>query len=552
MPVNKMKRFFKIFAIIVIILILSMIAYFIYLGQAHAVLPANIEYKSEKKGFLPNGFTSVRTCWAHDENNGIVELCLEGSPIERGVYGGILSDSLIVRQERAFVKQIKKFVHSDFYLKFLKYVIAVFNKNIYEAIPDEYKAEIYGISLSASPDFDFIAPSYPRILNYHGAHDLGHMLQNLGMVGCTSFGLWGEKTEDGSLLVGRNFDFYLGDEFLKEKIVAFIKPDSGFRHAFITWGGMMGAVSGMNEKGITVSINAANSKMTFETATPVSIVARHILQYAWDIKSAVEIASRYKVFVSEQFLIGSSADNKAVVIEKNSEQQMVYYPTENFIANTNHFQSVGMVPSDSSSFVDSPSIYRLARLNKHISDVKRISYSDIASILRDTTAIDHRNLGIGNEKAINQFIAHHSVIFNPSKLIFWISTSPHQMGKYLAYDLKKVFDMDITKHKNVYSVELNIPADSSLFNYYKERYTLYLKGKDFLKAGNEIDIDSFIHANPYFYHTYELVADYYKNMKDYDKAKMYYKKSLSCVLPGIREQEQLIEKLAECIKHMKK
>ena len=103
-------------------------------------------------------------------------------------------------------------------LNYLKYFIAFFNRNIDDHIPEEYLQEIYGESLYASDKFDFIAPKYRRLLNYHAAHDIGHAINDKNMnVGCTSFGAWGNKTIDGKLIVARNFDFYVGDEFAKNK-----------------------------------------------------------------------------------------------------------------------------------------------------------------------------------------------------------------------------------------------------------------------------------------------------------------------------------------------
>lgn len=84
----------------------------------------------------------------------------------------------------------------------------------------------------------------------------------------------------------------------------------------VTWGGFTGVVSGMNEKGLTVTINAAKSEMPKGAATPVSMVAREIVQYAGNIDEAIAIARKRKMFVSESFLVGSAADNKAVLIEK--------------------------------------------------------------------------------------------------------------------------------------------------------------------------------------------------------------------------------------------
>jgi isopenicillin-N N-acyltransferase-like protein len=62
-------------------------------------------------------------------------------------------------------------------------------------------------------------------------------------------------------------------------------------------------------------------------------------------------------------------------------------------------------------------------------------------ILRDRQGLHDEDIGMGNEKALNQLIAHHSVVFEPQKLLVWVSTSPWQLGQFVAYDLKKIFAM---------------------------------------------------------------------------------------------------------------
>ena len=121
-----------------------------------------------------------------------------------------------IHQEKVFVDQIREIVPSDSYLKFLRFLIVLFNRHLGENVLEEYRDEIYGISLSCTHEYDFIGTPYERQLNYHSAHDLGHAMQDYMLVGCSSFATWGTQSADSSLLIGRNFDFYVGDAFRRK------------------------------------------------------------------------------------------------------------------------------------------------------------------------------------------------------------------------------------------------------------------------------------------------------------------------------------------------
>ena len=246
-------------------------------------------------------FSLVQNNWLHKSQSGLYEMYIEGSAFERGVAHGKLCRKLLEKQEEYFNDQITKLVPSGFYLHFLKYFVEWFNRNLDKNVTEEYKKEIYGISASASDKFQYIGSNYQRILNYHAAHDIGHALQNLALVGCTSFGTWDDASADGNMIIGRNFDFYVGDRFANNKIVDFVNPSQGFKFMSVGWAGFIGVVSGMNEKGLTVTINAAKSQIPTGSATPVSLVAREILQYAKNIGEAVQIARKRKMFVSIGF-----------------------------------------------------------------------------------------------------------------------------------------------------------------------------------------------------------------------------------------------------------
>ncbi len=193
--------------------------------------------------------------------SGLWELFVTGRPYQIGDATGKLSPDLLYHQEKAFVDQIRQIVPSDNYLKFLRFCTVIFNRKLGENVPQEYREEIYGISNECTHEYDFIGTPYERQLNYHAAHDLGHAMQDYMLVGCSSFAVWGTQSTDSSLLIGRNFDFYAGEAFAKNKLVSFYNPKKGYKFASIGWPGMVGVLSGMNEKGLTVTINAAKSAL---------------------------------------------------------------------------------------------------------------------------------------------------------------------------------------------------------------------------------------------------------------------------------------------------
>src|SRR6202000_715785 len=98
-------------------------------------------------------------------------------------------------------------------------------------------------------------------------------------------------------------------------------------------------VSGMNEKGLTVTLNAAKSGVPTSAATPVSIIAREVIQYAKTIDEAYAIIKKRKSFVSESFMISSAVDSNVVIIEKTPDTTSIYQVNakEQKLILTNHF-----------------------------------------------------------------------------------------------------------------------------------------------------------------------------------------------------------------------
>ncbi len=260
------------------------------------------------------------------DSDGLYEMRVCGGPFERGEAIGKLGADLLYQQEKAFADKLFEMVPSSRYRAFLHYFITIFNRRLGASVPLEYRQEIKAMSASCTHEFDDFGNPYERQMQYHSAHDIGHVMQDHMLVGCTSFAVWGRESADSSLLMARNFDFYMGEEFAKNKLVLFEKPDSGYAYVSVTWPGMLGVVSGMNTQGLAVTINASKLEVPSSSATPISILVKSILQYASNIEEAETIAASFKTFVCESILVGSANDGRAVIIEKTPSAMGIYSP----------------------------------------------------------------------------------------------------------------------------------------------------------------------------------------------------------------------------------
>lgn len=552
----KRRKFWKRVGIVFGILLLLLVIFAIYLVQVSKVpdpKPANMSSLQLQRTEVSPGFYTLNDNWFRKSSSGLYELYVEGDAFERGVINGKLTKELVVRQEEHFTDQIKKMIPSEFTRQYLKYFIGWFNRNLDKNVKDEYREEIFGISESASEKFKWLGSNYQRLLNYHAAHDIGHALQSMALVGCTSFGTWDNRSADSTMIIGRNFDFYVGDAFAEDKIVAFFNPKTGHKFMTVTWGGFIGAVSGMNEKGLSVTINAAKSDYPLGSATPVSLVTREILQYASNIKEAIQIARSRHMFVSESFLVASAEDHKAVIIEKTPDTLDVYDPHKDYIICTNHFQSNGLAQSKKNveQMNESASPYRYERLVELLDSNGKNTVQKTINILRDRKGLHGADIGMGNEKAINQLIAHHSIVFEPEKRLVWVSTSPWQLGKFVAYDLNKIFGLKGMKQdREIADSSLTVAADSFLLTPAFRSFELFRNFKQRIADGGTVNTDSLVASNPGFYHTYVLAGDYLYKQKQYQQALQMYQVALTKVIATKKEEDHIRDQVKKINKKL--
>ena len=161
------------------------------------------------------------------------------------------------------------------------------------------------------------------------------------------------------------------------------------------------------------------------------------------------------------------------------------------------------------------------------------------------------NIGMGNEKALNQLIAHHSIIFEPEKLLVWVSTSPWQLGEYVAYDLNKIFAMNgLQENHEIYDSTLTIAPDTFLLTQQFKNFEKYREYKHRIAEGEDVNTDSLVASNPQFYHAYVLAGDFCFKREQFDRAIKYYEQALTKEIATKQEEAYIRQQITDIQKKL--
>ncbi len=215
--------------------------------------------------------------------------------------------------------------------------------------------ELNGIlDASVESDHDMFVPELNRnwtLIDLMILNVIQDINQDLGSEFCSGFGIWGDASSDGDIIIARTLDFptdpsalisqlsliviYQGDSSIQNKIVTFTYP------------GIIGAISGFNDKGVWISTDNSNGLKTIEPGrTPMGIAMRNFLEQAEGGENTLEDARSF--FLKESpympflFLVGGNITNgvPVAVLEGNDAEVIIRRGSdedfENYVFLTNH------------------------------------------------------------------------------------------------------------------------------------------------------------------------------------------------------------------------
>lgn len=382
--------------------------------------------------------------WYPRQEAGINNLVLIGPAFARGRAAGELTAPLLRELEEALLEKFHALIPLPaLALRGLVLASIVWFHDVQDYFPPEVVEEMYGTSLSAPKSFDYIADGLTRQVAYHGLHEVGQAMvdHEFNDGGCTAVAIRAGKT----FVVGRNFDFEAGPVFDREKIIKWVFPDEGYAFVSVIWAGMVGGVTGVNEKGVYISLNAAGSSDYRRIGTPSTIVLLSVLKNAATSEEAVDILRKMPMFITDIFVV-LDKQGHLYRVEKSPAQTVATLVDHSTVI-ANHLNAAEFA-NDPTNHLRKEHLTTVAREKRGLELLKAMpepqaseaATLSVLKILRDKGVDSQgRTLPLGHRKAIDALIAMHSVIYNPIEDRLYVGQGPAVSGPLLAYDLKATF-----------------------------------------------------------------------------------------------------------------
>ena len=391
-----------------------------------------------------SGRVTLGKCY-RERIGGITHIHLEGSPAELGFYQGALVGDSISRIETemmgVFVERVPSFWLRHLVLGFVNWN----NRALDSYFRPEEITEIAAITEGHRRYHDpyaAVSPAFTRGLQYHALHDISQYLIDNPLihppqVGCTAVATIGKRSQDDHVLVGRLFDFEGGSCFDRDKVVYTVRVDGGIPFVSVAWGGMAGAVTGLNDAGLWVSINAAATDGQAFVGRPIVMTVRRILERCRTIDEAIAEVRDNPVFVSNGVLLASGPENRVVVAEVGPRGFGVRPMTNDALVQTNHFLGKEWIEDEKniSRIRGGTTTKRMYRAGALLSRQERHSPESLLAVLRDRRGVDDADVGFGNRGTINAWIGAHLVVADVSRKVLWVGEPWHGLGRSVAFGI---------------------------------------------------------------------------------------------------------------------
>lgn len=138
-------------------------------------------------------------------------------------------------------------------------------------------------------------------------------LDLLPSVGCSTVALPAAAAPDGVARFGRNLDFPGFGVADGRSIVTIVRPAGRNAFAAVTWPGLIGVLSGMNEHGLALANMEVRRQPRIADAMPYPLLYRTVLEECRTVAEAIDLLANERRQTANNLMLVDAAGDRAVV-----------------------------------------------------------------------------------------------------------------------------------------------------------------------------------------------------------------------------------------------
>jgi isopenicillin-N N-acyltransferase-like protein len=456
-----LKRALRALAALLGLLGIGLVSLHLVVQRAARLVPPSVRLPSAKPTTPLHGVRRFGEAYARHVGS-ILQVGLSGPPEAIGYEHARLLYPEMVENEGILLGRFKDRVPLGIARSLLLDLAQLRYRTVDEQMSRERLREIAAGARGFQPDpYADLFPTYQRFVYLNALYDISLSFEGSPLIGCTTFTFDHELTADGSGLLARAFDFEVDPIFDRRKAVFLVREAGKIPFASVAWPGLVGVVSGMNLEGVAVVVHGGRAREPRASGEPVVHALRRVLSEAHDSADAVRLLGERAPMVSH-IVIVTDARGESFVIERAPGVSDSVRRLPSRAATTNHFESaLAGDPKNQRVRQTTSTLPRRARADRLLQDLPAnavVTPLAAAKLLRDRKAEDGSALPLGDRRAINALIATHGVIFETGSRRLWVSEAPHLLGKFRAFDLRRLLAPDYDPETDTLELEA-LPED---------------------------------------------------------------------------------------------
>jgi isopenicillin-N N-acyltransferase like protein len=392
------------------------------------------------------------------ERGMLLEVGLRGTPETIGFAHAALLRPEMIENEGRLLGRFGEAVPGRVTRALLTDLARLRYRSIDRGMSRERLTEISAGAAGFEPDpyADFL-PTYERFVYLNALYDIALSFEHSPLVGCTTVAFHGAPRPGGGALLARAFDMEVDEIFDRKKAVFLVASPGTLPFASVAWPGLVGVVSGMNAEGLAVVVHGARAGEPRSEGEPVVHALRRVLERARTVREAVDLLGERPSLVSHLVVL-ADAEGSVTAVERVPGAAPAVRALPERAAVTNHFEAGARDDAKNQRILrETSTLARRRRADELVARAPRaVVAEDALAILRDRSATGDAPLPLGDRRAIDALIATHGVIFDTASRTLWVSEAPHLLGRFVAFDLRRMLATTYTPDTNALP---SLPAD---------------------------------------------------------------------------------------------